>query len=352
MQPVGFGLARCRSRSPVKEIGMREGNTPSARRRNAQLVCLSLVCIAVGLAAGVTALTFLQSDVSEFAPETVLDLRRSGGGHEDTPRIAADMDPVLRVAIAPVVSPETSVELYGDLIRYIAARSGRRPALLRGENYSEVNDLIRMRRCDVAMVCTYSYVLVEAEYGVRLLAAPQIGGKTVYYSLILVPASSKASALSDLRNKRFASCDVLSTSGWLYPMTLLKRQGFDVDTFFGAHIISGSHDRSVFAVKSGVVDAAAVDSLVYEQMVASDPTLERQLKVIHRSPPFGMPPLVVPSDLPPELFEALQHALLNMHADAEGKGILDVLGFDRFLVVRDEVYDNVRGLHKLWQSSP
>ncbi len=331
---------------------MKKSREDSDGRRRSPFVCLALACAAVGLAIGVLVFTFLDRDGSGLSAEATLNLHRSDNAHEPVLRPATAVESVLRVAIAPVISPEASVELYGDMIAYMAHGMGLKPALLRGKNYSEVNDLIRMRQCDMAMVCTYSYVLAEAEFGVRLLAAPEVDGRRVYHSLILVPAASSASELSDLRNKRFASCDVLSTSGWLYPMTLLKQQDFDAGRFFGEHIISGSHDRSVFAVKSGLVDGAAVDSIVYDQMLASDPSLAAEVKVIHRSPSFGMPPFVVPADLPDEQFAHLQQILLGMHADEEGKRILKRLGFDRFFVPPDTAYDTVRSLHTSWLSHP
>ncbi len=331
---------------------MSTGHKKDTHHRRSPLVCLALACIAVVLAIGAVTFTLIGRDRPLLEPEATLNLRLSGNvGRGADPALSAS-GPVLRVAIAPVISPESSVELYGELIAYLARKLGRRPALLRGENYSEVNDLIRMRQCDMAMVCTYSYVLAEAAFGIKLLVAPELAGRTVYHSVILVPTASSVTDLSELRDRRFASCDVLSTSGWLYPMTYLKERGLDPDHFFREHVISGSHDRSVFAVRSGVVDAAAVDSLVYEQMLEADPALANHVKVIHRSPPFGMPPFVVPADLPAEDFDHLQEALLNMHNNPEGRGILDALGFDRFFIPADSAYDSVRLLHKSWHGAP
>jgi phosphonate transport system substrate-binding protein len=316
------------------------------------LILFSLACVAVVVAVGGLAVMFHSQAPVEFSPEASVDLLLHEAVHATAPRIEDGSDSFFRVAIAPVISPEASAGLYRGLISYIAERMDLQPSMLRGKNYSAVNDLIRMRQCDMALVCTYSYVLAEAEFGARLLVAPEIDGKRDYHSLIIVPASSTITELSELQGKRFASCDVMSTSGWLYPMTLLKKQGFDAARFFGKHIISGSHDQSLFAVKSGVVDGTAVYSLGYENMIAADPTLQDELKVIHRSPPFGMPPLVVPAELPKDQFIKLQKVLLNMHTNAEGIRILNVLGFDRFFVPDNEAYDSVRDLHALWRSAP
>lgn len=313
---------------------------------------LAWACAAVVLAGAVVAMSVFTRKSTGFEPEVALDFRDRVPVSGPDGNVTAANTSVIRVAVAPVISPETSTEMYREFVIYLADKLGRRVVFMRGESYSEVNDLIRMHQCDVALVCTYSYVLAEKEFGAQLLAIPEIDGKTVYHSLIVVPTSSKASSLLDLRDRRFASCDVLSNSGWLYPMVWLKSRGHNEARFFGKHIISGSHDRSVYAVRSGVVDGAAVDSIVYEQMIAQDPELRTRVKVIHRSPPFGMPPLIVPADLSPGLLAELRQILLDMHTDHRGKAILESLGFDRFVTAKNHAYDSVRKLHETWQSKP
>ena len=202
------------------------------------------------------------------------------------------------------------------------------------------------------MVCTYAYVLAKREFGAELLAISQIGGETVYYSFIIAPESSPHASLVDLRGRRFASCDILSTSGYLFPMAWLKSQGLDAAHFFAEHVITGSHDRSVYAVTSGVAAAAAVDSLVYQQVVSADPGLGAKLKVIQKSSPFGMPPLVVPARLSAGLKAELRAVLFSMHTQSPGKDILASLDIECFVPAQDSSYDSVRQLSATWEGSP
>jgi phosphonate transport system substrate-binding protein len=176
----------------------------------------------------------------------------------------------------------------------------------------------------------------------EVLVAPQIRGTMTYHSLILVPASSWAKSLLDLRGERFCSGDVLSTSGWLFPAVWLKNQGEDPNTFFGEHVLTGSHDRSVRAILSGYVDGGAVLSHVYERMAEDDPTVYERTREILRSPPFGNPPIVVGPRLDPGLKEKLRTILLNMHTDPEGRVILGKLNIERFAPQDSDAYDNVR----------
>ena len=256
----------------------------------------------------------------------------------------------LRVAIAPVISPERSLGKYRGFVIYLANALGRGPVFLRRRSYAEVNDLVRLGACELAFVCTYSYVLGQRQFGMKLLVVPQIGGVTWYRSYIVVPRDSEARSLLDLEEKRFGSADIMSTSGWLYPMVWLHSRNRNPERFFSDHLLTGSHDRSVAAVAEGMVDGAAVDSLVYDQLMAEGSDIARRTKVIQQSPQFGTPPLVVPQDLDPALRTRLVDVLLTMHERDDGKEILTTLGIDRFVVPDANLYDSVRALAGSWES--
>lgn len=256
----------------------------------------------------------------------------------------------LRIAIAPVISPEKSIEIYRDLARYIAAQLEREAVVLQRATYAEINELVRSRQCDVALVCTYPFVRGEQDFGMEALVVPQIKGVLTYHSLILISKSSQAGSLLDLRGKRFACADFMSNSGWLYPALWLQNQGEDPDSFFSEVVVAGSHDRSIQAVFSGYVDGAAVDSLVYETIAEENPSIGTRIRIIHKSPPFGMPPIVVHPQMFPGLKSQLREALLNMGGDPEGAKILSPLGIEKFVVADDAIYDSVRKAARLWES--
>ncbi len=281
-----------------------------------------------------------------FRPVARVDLKRSAAssdGHLDEGRAAG---PTLRVAIAPVISPEKSLQMYQGLVDYLAEKLDREPVFLQGGSYEQVNELVRNHQCHVALVCTYAFIRGEEEFGMEAITVPVIGGEDHYHSYIIVPQSSPATSLLDLRGKRFGSANRLSNSGYLYPMVWLGKNGEDSKTFFaGNHVITGSHDRSVRHVVSQRVDGAAVDSLVYDQMVKEDASIGKQTKIIDVSPEYGMPPVVVPPQLSlemKEMREELLSLLLEMHESKKGRDVLDSLGFDRFIRPRDGLFESVR----------
>jgi len=298
---------------------------------------------------GAAAITQKRVVDPRFTPRHWVNLDEGAGPDGASAGAAAGRLP-LRVAIAPVVSPEPSLVLYQAVADYLGDALGRDAAILRRRSYAEVNDLVRHGWCDMALVCTYAFVRGEREFGMEALAVPMIGGKTTCQSFIIVPRSSAAMSLRDLKGKRFASADLLSNPGWLYPVSWLKNVGEDPKRFFSEHIITGSHDRSLEAVRFGYADGAAVDSFVYASMVAHDSSVATQTTVIMKSPPFGMPPVVVHRETKPALKEQLREALLHMHTDPDGQRALVPLGIDRFVRVDDALYNTVRWTADLVES--
>lgn len=323
-----------------RAAGQRHGGS---RSRQALWMCMVLTAL-VGIGVGLISLA--RSDAPE-RPRRRVDLHEPNSIDRTS---SPDPRAPLRVAIAPVISPEQSLRMYQTFAEYLARRMDRQPIVLQRQSYVETNELLRNRRCDVAFVCTYAYLRAEKEFGLQAIAVPRIRGQITYHSFILVPSTSAAASLIDLRGRRFGSADLLSNSGWLYPAVWLLEKNENVDRFFGEHVITGSHDRSVEAVAHRRIDGAAVDSLVYEEMVARDPSLAEKVRNIQTSPPFGMPPLVVHPQIDPTLRESLVAVLLKIHEDPEGAQILTSLGIERFVAPERELYEGVRENVTKWEA--
>lgn len=251
-------------------------------------------------------------------------------------------DGVLRLAVAPVYSPQTTLELYQTLADYLGRQLNRPAELVQGKTYNEINDLIRAGGVTVAIVCTNAYLEGQEDFGLEALAVPQIRGEIVYYSYLIVPADSSADSLADLRGTTFAFSDPLSNSGRLAPIYHLQEMGETSETFFSRTIFTYSHDNSVRAVTEKLVAGAAVDSLVYDFMTDREPDVRAKTRILTRWGPFGINPITVQPQLDPVLKQQLRTIFLTMHQDAEGQAILATLGVDRFLPPDATSYDTVR----------
>jgi len=319
-----------------------------ARSRPAVLTAVAFVTAAVLLGLWYHRQTSLAA--RGYPTTATVDLTEPTAPAPTPPASPADAElPELRVAIAPVISPERNLEIYQALVTYLAESVHRRPVFICRRSYAEINDVVRAAQCDMALVCTYAFVRGEREFGMKLLAIPQVGGVRTYQGFIIVPADSPARSLLDLEGKRFAYVDVMSTSGFLYAKTALLKAGRTPERFFASEMFSGSHDRSILAVADHLVDGASVDSVVYRGLLARDPSLATKVRVVARSEIFGMPPLVVPAGIDPVLESRLVEILLAMHTTPAGAAILRNLHIDRFVHARAEDYDSVRRAVALWE---
>lgn len=251
-------------------------------------------------------------------------------------------DGPLRVAFTGVLSPTKTLEYYQELLTHMEQKMRRRVMLILKPTYAEINDLLRSQRADVAFVCGRPYVDGNRDFGMELLVAPQMYGDTVYYSYLIVPRSSKATKLEDLRGASFAFSDPMSNSGHLAPTYQLSSRGESAASFFSRYVFTYSHDNSVVAVADKLVEGGAVDSLVYDQLIAGDAELANKTKVIARWGPYGIPPVVVNPSLDPPLKQQLRDFFLDLDKSSEGRGILRSLAIDKFVVVPDSNYDSIR----------
>ncbi len=248
----------------------------------------------------------------------------------------------LRVAVAAVISPKGTVESYAPLLDYLGQKLNRPVELVQRRTYLEVNDLIERGEVDLAFVCTSAYIVGNNDFGMELLVAPQVNGETVYHANLIVPFDSPVKDLTGLKGKVFAFTDPISLTGRAYPTALVQQLGFSPETFFSRTFFTYSHDEAVYAVANGLADGASVDSMVFDYALARDPSLAQKVKVIHQSPPFGIPPVVVNPNLRPQVKADLQTLLLDMHQDPAGQAALSAIGLERFVTLDDSAYAAAR----------
>ena len=107
-------------------------------------------------------------------------------------------------------------------------------------SYAAVIEAMGAGKVDIGWLATFSYVLAKDKYDVELLMVVQRFGSPFYRGQIMVRADSGIQSLKDLQGKRFAFVDPASTSGHLFPKTLLLSKGLDPQTFFGKSIFGTS----------------------------------------------------------------------------------------------------------------
>ena len=251
----------------------------------------------------------------------------------------------LRIGMGAMITPKDGYVYYQRLHNYIEKKLGQPVQLVDRENYDEINKLLETGNVDAAFVCSGPYVDGKKKFGMELLAMPLVKGKPIYHSYIIVHKDSPIKNLQDLRGKSFAFTDPKSNSGKLVPTYMLAKMNETPESYFSRFVFTSGHDQSIRAVAEKQVDGAAVDSLIWEYATLKTPELTVQTKVIVKSKPYGIPPMVVRPGIAPELKKRLQDILLSAANDPEGKEILNGMMIDGFVAGDDKNYDTIRAMN-------
>ena len=300
---------------------------------------LCLVLAALGL--GVVWAVWHIAKSAEPSVDFSRDVAETGGPAIGT----AEDGKRLRFAVATMVSAEATFSTYRRLVHRVCRDVGRREAFIVRPSYADVREAIEQGNVDVALVCTGTYVHSLRRKRIRLLVQPEFEEPLEYRCLIIVPAKSDSKTIDDLRGMVMAFTDPESNTGCIVPSATLVNRGERPKAFFKKIVFTGSHDRSILAVALSVVDAAAIDSLVWQSKLIEDPSLAQKVRIMWRSEAFGPPPIVVPVSGDAALAESLQEAFLALDKDEEGRAILSAIGIRRFIRPRTEHYQSAIELY-------
>lgn len=274
----------------------------------------------------------------------------TGAGDADVASKAspdAEPDPAeLTIAIAGMVTPKEGLDYYLSLSEYVGEKVGKPVRLIHKADYGEVSDLLEAGKVDVAFVCSGPYVVAHDAFGLELLCAPVVNGQPSYNSYIIVPVSSEATSWASLRGKRFAYTDPESNTGHTVPKFMLEELGEDPESYFAESFYTYSHDNSIKSVATGEADAAAVDSLIWEYGNDTDPEYTSKTRILLKSEPYAIPPVVTRPGLDDELTEKLRAAFLDADEDPAGMAILRHMRIEEFVVIEDSAYDVVREMNE------
>jgi phosphonate transport system substrate-binding protein len=235
--------------------------------------------------------------------------------------------------------------VYRLLAERIGDRLGRPVELVVGSSF----DQFERGEADLGVICGLPYVWLADRHPspVEPLAAPVLageryGGRPVYYSDVIVRHDNPITRLEELRGRSWAYNEPASHSGHTVTLYSLVAMGARPG-FFARVVEAGFHQRAIRLVHSGAVDAAAIDSQVLAIELRDHPRLAN-LRVVGSFGPSTIQPVVAASRLPGRLKDAVRELLVELGDDPRARPML-VHGFiERFAVVDDAAYDDIRAM--------
>lgn len=257
--------------------------------------------------------------------------------------VTANTEPPIRFGLTAVVMTENT-RFLDDWSQYLEQKMGRKVEFVLRRSYRDVMDLLDSGGVEFAWICGYPYVQTRKPESLRLMTVPIYRGSPSYYSYIIVHHRSPYKRFSDLNGKVFAFSDPDSNSGFLYPISVMTKNGDKPEAFFRETFFTFNHAETVQAIAEQVADGGAVDSYIWEYLAAFKPEVTAKTRIIKRSPKFGFPPIVSRLGVAETTVELMKDTLEDMDQDATGKALLAKLKLDGFGNYSDSLYNDIRGM--------
>jgi phosphonate transport system substrate-binding protein len=261
-----------------------------------------------------------------------------------SPVEAGEAPKELLLALTPSQNPTALQESAKPFAEALGKLLGIPIKVYVASDYAAVIEALRSHTVDLAFLHTVGYVYASREAKAKIVAKDIWHGRTFYTSRIWVKKESPYQSLEDLRGKRIAFVDPLSSSGYTYPMVMMIKKGLvqnkDPKTFFKETVFAGSHDAALLALLNGNVDAAASFDLAPQQYFKDERA--EQFRYVAETPAIPEAGIAAREGLDPQLVAEIFQALLEFNKPEYQAVLKKLYDIDGFEAAEDKEYDPVR----------
>jgi phosphonate transport system substrate-binding protein len=215
--------------------------------------------------------------------------------------------------------------------------------------YAPLVEAMGAGQVDVGWLAPFSYAVARKKYDAEVILATVRAGSKTYPWQVVVPADSGIKTIDDLRGKRFAFGDPLSTSSYLFPAAYIKEKyNLDPDKFFSQVTFAGGHDKVVIAVYNKQVDGGATfgpnvgapESDGRARALSSLPDVMQKVVRILEADKIPNDTVSVRKGLPKDVTEKVRSGLLKISkTDAGLKLLKDLYAIDGLDTASPADYD-------------
>ncbi len=248
----------------------------------------------------------------------------------------------LRMMFVPSGDSQVILEGGREIARLLEGTTGLHFKTSIATSYAAVIEAMGAGKVDIGWLATLSYVLARQKYQVELLLIVDRFGSPFYKGQILAGVKSGVRTLADLKGKSFAFVDPASTSGHLYPKTLLLEKGYDPETFFSRSVFAGSHNAVVLSILKGEVDGGATYDDARAAVAKTFPEVYDKVRVIAHTKNIPNDTVSVRKGLDPKTKEKIRDGLKYLAKTPEGGKVLKRVYGITGLVDLDAFFDPVR----------
>lgn len=212
-------------------------------------------------------------------------------------------------SILSTENAQTQMVDWGPFLKDMEAATGLKVKPFFGSNYTAIIEAMRFKQTDLGWFSNNSGLEAVRRAGGEVFArTADPDGADGYQAVIVVQKGSGLTldrVLACDGSLDFGMGDAKSTSGTLAPITyLFAPRGIDPVQCFKT-VRSANHEANLFAVGSGVLDAATNNTQSIERLAMQDSAMARRtlgaIEVVWTSPTIPEDPMIWRKDLDPRV---------------------------------------------------
>ena len=214
------------------------------------------------------------------------------------------------------------------------------------KDFKTLAGYLRSGQVDVISETPFTALRLIEETGAEILLREWKKGVAEYRTVFFVRRDSDINTFKDLVGRKIAFEDEGSTSAFLVPLSVLRREGYDLVQLsspreapprdkIGYAFARGEINIAIWVAK-GLADAGVFSDLDWEELQRTPEIIKKDLRIFFTSNPILRSLVLVRHGMRPELKMQIKEILLNMHTDDEGRKVLKTY----YKVKR---YDEIKG---------
>ncbi len=235
-----------------------------------------------------------------------------------------------------------TAQLWNPILKYVTAKTGVPLILRMGKSADET--LVLTMRGEFDFVYTNHLFTPERDkLGYRVIARFDDAGIS---GMVVTAANSPYQKLAELEGKVVAFPTPNGFAGYSLPADGLSKAGVSVQPVF-----VGNQEAALSNVQYGRAVAAGVNNIILASYMQRE---KANFRVLYQSPRYFDIPVMVNPRVPAATVAEVQHALVSMTQDSEGRRVLAAAQSllrqaapVKFVSANDRDYDNYRQFYRL-----
>jgi phosphonate transport system substrate-binding protein len=264
----------------------------------------------------------------------------------------------VKLYFTPSVDADTIASNSQEFIQFLEKETGLVFKTGIPTNYIAVVEAFGSKRADIGVMNSFGYILAHQKYGATAKLRVLRYGHDYYQGQIIAHVDSGINSVKDIQGKKFAFTDPSSTSGYMFPLKILKDNNVEVSNkTFGI-----KHDNVVTMVYQKQVDAGAT---YYSAPKKDDkgniikirdarsrvktqfPDVEDKVKIVTITEKIPNDPFVFRKDLDAEITAKFIAAVKKFLDTEAGKNIFkNIYSVEGLVDTTDADYDGLRSMIK------